>query len=75
MATQAQMHQWHEAVGDALSALDASERYQSRQRQLRRGRARDEAQARPLEFDPRGFPIPQPVPSFMQRLSRLISDN
>lgn len=30
--------------------------------------------ARPLEFDENGFPLPQPVPRFVQRVGRLLGD-
>jgi hypothetical protein len=29
---------------------------------------------RPLEFDARGFPIRQPIPSFVQRVARLLGE-
>ena len=74
MATQTQARQWRDAVEDALNARDGAERYQLRQRKIRRGRGSAEDRARPLEFDARGFPIPQPIPGFMQRVGRLIND-
>jgi hypothetical protein len=74
MPTQAQQRQWRHSVEHLLKELDASKRYDSRQRELKRGRPSSDARARPLEFDRNGIPIPQPLPSFMRRVSRLISD-
>jgi hypothetical protein len=71
MTTDTERRQWRDAVGDALNAREA-ERYQHRQREIRRGRARASEGPRPLEFDQAGFPIPQPLPGFMQRIRRLI---
>jgi hypothetical protein len=48
------------------------ERYQLRQRETTRRRAPD-SRARPLEFDENGFPVPQALPGFMQRVARLIN--
>jgi hypothetical protein len=75
MGTQAQVAQWRDAVQEALSSLGAAERYENRQRELRRGRRSADARPRPLEFDAGGFPVPQRAPSFSQRITRLISDN
>jgi hypothetical protein len=71
MTTDAERRQWRDAVDDALNAREAAARYQHRQREMRRGRARANG-PRPLEFDQAGFPIPQPIPRFMQRIVRLI---
>jgi hypothetical protein len=72
MTTEAELRQWRDAVDEALNAREAAERYQHRQREIRRGRARASDGPRPLEFDQAGFPIPQPIPGFMQRIGRLI---
>jgi hypothetical protein len=72
MTTEAELRQWRDAVDEALNAHEAAEHYQHRQRELRRGRARANEAPRPLEFDQAGFPIPQPIPRFMQRIGRLI---
>ena len=74
MATQAQMRQWRAAVEAALSAQDSAERYERRQSELRRGTNGAEGRPRPgpQRFDESGFPIPQPIPDFMQRVGRLI---
>ena len=71
MTTEAERRQWRDAVDDALNA-QAAERYELRQREMRRGRARANDGPRPLEFDQAGFPVPQPIPRFMQRIGRLI---
>ena len=49
------------------------ERYQRRQREIRRGAERGEDGARPREFDTNGFPIPQSSPSFVERVARLLN--
>lgn len=72
MATQAQRRQWREAVEAALNERDAAERYRLRQRESRRGAAAAAERARPLEFDDRGFPIPQRVPSMLRRVAWLL---
>jgi hypothetical protein len=69
MATDAQRRRRRDAVDDALNAREAAE---DRRREMRRGRARANDGPRPQEFDQAGFPIPQPVPGFMQRIGRLI---
>jgi hypothetical protein len=74
MATEARSRQWRPSVERALAENAIRERYELRQRELRRGRGRSQAgHARPLEFDESGFPIPQPAPGFMQRVGRLIN--
>jgi hypothetical protein len=71
MATEAQPRRWLSAVEAALDESNG-ERYQLRQREMTRRRA-PESRARPLEFDENGFPIPQPVSGFVQRVGRLIN--
>jgi hypothetical protein len=71
MATEAERRRWRAADDDPLNA-QAAERYQHRQREMRRGEARSDDGPRPLEFDHSGFPIPQPSRRFSQRLGRLI---
>ncbi|HEX2232298.1 MAG TPA: hypothetical protein VHG69_02920 [Thermoleophilaceae bacterium] len=72
MTTDAKRRHWRDAVDDALNASERADRYQQRQREIRRGRGRANDGPRPLEFDESGFPIPQPIPGFMQRIGRLI---
>ena len=64
MATKAEQRQWRDAVEEVLNATEAAERYQQRQREMRRGRARSGDGPRPREFDEGGFPLPQPVSRF-----------
>jgi hypothetical protein len=67
---------WRE-LGDALEASlgeeAAAEDHRRSQRQLRRGTAGRVEGFRPLEFDRNGFPVPQPAPSFVLRVARLLS--
>jgi hypothetical protein len=72
MAREAQASSWLDAIEAALGESDSKERYQLRQREMKRGGAA-ESRARPLEFDESGFPIPQPIPGFAQRVGRLIN--
>ena len=45
-----------------------------RQRDLRRGTRAAADRPRPLEFDARGIPIVQPIPSFVRRVARLLGE-
>lgn len=74
MATQAQLRMWRDAVEAALNARDGAGRYRLRQWELRRGTRAAADRPRPLEFDARGFPIPQSTPSFVRRISRLLRE-
>jgi hypothetical protein len=73
MATQAERRRWREAVERALNDRDHAERYELRQRELRRGRRSGGNGVETPELDGRGIPIPQPIPRFMQRVGRLIN--
>ena len=74
MASEAHIRQWRPAVQRALAENVKRERYELRQRELKRGRRGSEGQlARPLEFDESGFPIPQRTGRFVQRVGRLIN--
>jgi hypothetical protein len=42
--------------------------------EVRRGTRVAADRPRPLEFDSRGFPIRQPIPSFVQRVARLLGE-
>jgi hypothetical protein len=68
MATQAQWRTW---LGQAEAERYGATAYQLRQREMKRGRRGD--RARPLEFDESGFPIPQRIPGFVQRVGRLVN--
>jgi hypothetical protein len=72
MATDAQRRTWRNAVDDALTERDGADRYERRQREVRRGRTAPSGRPGPMQFDARGFPIPQPIPGFVQRVGRLI---
>jgi hypothetical protein len=52
----------------------APERYRRSQLEGRRGTRVAGDQPRPLEFDERGFPIRQRIPSFVQRVARLLGE-
>jgi hypothetical protein len=73
MAPQAQQRMWRNAVEAARNERDGTGRY-LRQRDLRRGTRAAADRPRPLEFDARGFPIPQPIPSFVRRVARLLGE-
>jgi hypothetical protein len=72
MTTEAERRQWRDAIEEVLNERDAAARYQQRQREIRRGRARGADGPSPREFDEGGFPIPQPIPRFIHRIERLI---
>jgi hypothetical protein len=62
--------QWDNSVeryGRASAATD-----ELSQRAIRHTRSGPGHAPAPLEFDAAGFPIPQPLPGFMQRVGRLI---
>jgi hypothetical protein len=75
MTTQADMRQLRNAVEDAVSELEGAERYDVRQRAIRRGATAGQSRARPTEVDVRGFPIPQPMAGFAKRVGQLLNDN
>jgi hypothetical protein len=72
MATPGDVRQRRNAVERALKEQEGAARYQLRQREVRRGRDAAVNGARPLEFDEGGFPIPQALPRFVQRIGRLL---
>jgi hypothetical protein len=57
----------------ALREQAGAERYQRRQRRIRRGRPEAVDHPGPLEFDRNGFPIAQRSPSFVTRVARLLN--
>lgn len=73
MATQAQKHHVRNAVAGALKEREDAERYELRQRAIRRGQNGDGGRARPMEFDALGFPIPQTMAGFVERVRRLLN--
>ena len=64
-------------LGDALTAAleeqEGAESHRRRQGQARHGSAEAADRPRPLEFDGNGFPVPQPTPSYVARVTRLLS--
>jgi hypothetical protein len=73
MNGQAQQRELGDAFALVLQEQTGAEKYRQRQRQLRRGRTDTVDRPRPLEFDENGFPIPQPTPSFITRVARLLN--
>jgi len=73
MATQAQRRKWRNSVERALTEREAAERYELRQRAIRRGGSAEGGPPRALELDALGVPIPRPVSRLVQRLRRLIN--
>jgi hypothetical protein len=64
---------WRDAVEAALNEREGAGRHRLRQRELR-GATPAADRPRPLEFDARGFPVPQPTPSFLRRIARLLRE-
>jgi hypothetical protein len=71
MATQGQQRMWRDAAEAALNKRDAAEGYRRYQLEVGRGTRVAADRPRPLEFDAGGFPIRQPITSFVQRVARL----
>ena len=69
MTEQRQRRDLHDAISAALSEQAALERYRRSQRQPRPA-AMD--RPRPLEFDERGFPLPQSTAKLSSRVARLL---
>jgi hypothetical protein len=53
--------------------VTGAERDSSRPKGVRGGNPRSTDRARPREFDARGFPVPQPSRSFLERVARLLN--
>jgi hypothetical protein len=64
--------QWGKSVERSLNGRESAAIDELNQRAIRRAESAPERAPAPLEFDARGFPIPQPLPGFMQRVGRLI---
>lgn len=60
--------------GQQRMGRHAAERYRRSQLEVRRGTRVAGDRPRPLEFDAHGFPIRQPIPSFVQRVARLLGE-
>lgn len=73
MADQPQPRQTHD--GAALKREQAAaDRYDRRQHTVHRGGGDGGARG-PLEFDERGFPLPQRTPSYIERVTRRLLDS
>jgi hypothetical protein len=59
------------SVERAMKERRGAESYKLRQRAIRRREGPEEGRAHPLEFDTKGFSIPQPLSSFVRRVARL----
>jgi hypothetical protein len=73
MADQARRRELERAIEAALVEVQGAERYRLAQREATNGRARAEERAHPLEYDRNGFPAPQRLASFGERVRRLIT--
>jgi hypothetical protein len=73
MGSQAQQRMWRDAVEAARNERDGAGRYLPRWREARHGHSAAD-RWRPQEFDERGFPIAQPIPSFVRRVARLLGE-
>jgi len=73
MTTRAQRRKWLDAVAAELDERDGALGYQLRQGEARRGKRGGRGRPGPLQFDARGFPVPQPGSGFERRVGRLIS--
>jgi len=61
-------------VPATLKESREAERSQLHQREVGRAANTARDRPRPLDFDPLGFPLPQPMPSFVRRVTRLLRD-
>ena len=71
--TQQPDHDLHKAVTALMAEHAGQARYRRAQREATSGRGAVANGARPLEFDERGFPIPQRGPGFASRVARLLA--
>ncbi len=73
MSDEAREREARDAAERALREQLGAERYRRRQLERTSGRARSTEGARPTEFDESGFPIPQPISSFVKRVARVLN--
>jgi hypothetical protein len=73
MADQVRQHEFRAAVTAFLAEREGRSRYARAQREATNGSRTGASTARPLEFDERGFPIPQVPPRFITRVARLLN--
>ncbi len=67
--TEQRRRELHDAISAALGEQAARERYRRSQRQPRPAAME---RPRPLEFDERGFPLPQRTGNLASRVARLL---
>jgi hypothetical protein len=72
MATEAHRRTWRSTVERARDEREGAERNELREGEIRGARTAPSDRPGPLQFDALGFPIPQPIPAFVQRVRRLI---
>jgi hypothetical protein len=73
MAQEVRRRELIRAVEAALDDIQGAERYRLAQREVRKGRAGTDGRPHPLEYDSNGFPTPQRLGSFAERIRRLIT--
>jgi hypothetical protein len=73
MADEIRRRELIRAVEAALDEVNGAERYRLSQREMRKGKADGDGRPHPLEYDSNGFPAPQPLASFGERVRRLIA--
>jgi hypothetical protein len=73
VSDQARQRELRDAAERALREQLGAERYRRRQLEMTSGKARSTEGVRPMEFDERGFPLPQPNSSFVKRVARLLN--
>jgi hypothetical protein len=78
MADEARRRELSRAVEAALDEMQGAERYRLAQREVRKGNSGNGESGNgerphPLEYDENGFPAPQRLASFGERIRRLIS--
>jgi hypothetical protein len=72
MAMHTERRRWRNSVERTLTGRDSGASRELNLRAIRRAESGPEHSPAPLEFDAAGFPIPQPLPSFVQRVGWLI---
>jgi hypothetical protein len=73
MTDPARRRRLERAIEAALVEAKGAERYRLAQHEATNGRAGAVERAHPLEFDRNGFPAPQRLASFADRVRRLIT--
>jgi hypothetical protein len=73
MAEEVRRRELFRAVEAALDEAKGAERYRLSQREMRKGKADGDGRPHPLEYDSNGFPAPQRLAGFGERIRRLIA--